>query len=99
MLVGKIRTNKTRLIAGAIAAAAVSVPLYTSLTAAGTASESVASPRCLAWFGNMEDGNCLSYSNGSGATIGTPQIGLGEGGVYFETPMLLPGTTISKPIG
>ena len=99
MLVGKIRTNKTRLIAGAIAAAAVSVPLYTSLTTADTATESVAAPRCLAWFGNMEDGNCLSYSNGSGATIGTPQVGLGEGGIYVETPFLLPGTTISQPIG
>jgi hypothetical protein len=99
MLVGKIRTNKTRLIAGAIAAAAVSVPLYTSLTTADTATESVAAPRCLAWFGNMADGNCLSYSNGSGATIGTPQVGFGENGFGFSTGPLMPGTTISQPIG
>ena len=99
MLVGKIRTNKTRVIAGAIAAAAVAVPLYTSLTITDTASESTAAPRCLAWFGNMEDGNCMSYSNGSGATIGTPQVGFGENGFGVYTGPLLPGTSITQPIG
>lgn len=95
----KIQTNKARVIAGAIAAAAVALPLYASLATATPAAETTAAPRCLAWFGSMEDGNCLSYSNGSGATIGTPQVGLGEGGVYFQTPPLLPGTTISRGIG
>jgi hypothetical protein len=99
MLVGKIRTNKTRVIAGAIAAAAVAILLYTSLTTADTATESTAAPRCLAWFGNIDDGQCLSYSNGSGATIGTPQFGLGNGGVYVNTAPLLPGTSITRPIG
>ncbi|MCZ0727872.1 hypothetical protein [Mycolicibacterium iranicum] len=97
MLVGKIQTNKSRVIAGAIAAAAVALPLYASLTTADT--ENTAAPRCLAWFGNQADGHCLSYSNGTGATIGTPQVGLGEGGIYFETPPLLPGTTINRGIG
>ncbi len=99
MLVSKIRTNKSRVIAGAIAAAAVAVPLYTSLTTAGTAAESTAAPRCLAWFGNMADGNCLSYSNGSGATIGTPQVGFGENGFGIYTGPMLPARSITQPIG
>lgn len=102
MLVSKIRTNKSRVIAGAIAAAAVAVPLYAATTSADVASESTAAPRCLAWFGNAEDGNCLSYSNGSGATIGTPQVGFGVGsypGFGFTTGPLMPGTTINQPIG
>ncbi|KWX66853.1 hypothetical protein [Mycobacterium sp. NAZ190054] len=98
MLVGKIQTNKMRLIAGAIAAAAVAVPLYTSV-AGVDAAETNAGPQCLAWFGNKEDGNCLSYSNGTGATIGTPQIGFGDNGFGFYTGPLLPGTTISQGIG
>lgn len=98
MPVEKMRTNATRLIAGVFAAAAVAVPLYTSLTSTD-ASEVTAGPKCLAWFGNVEDGNCLSYSNGSGATIGTPRVGLGYGGFYVQTPPLLPGTTIQRGIG
>ncbi|CAN3129813.1 hypothetical protein ACNUDN_17940 [Mycobacterium sp. smrl_JER01] len=98
MLVDKIATNKIRLIAGAIAAAAVAVPLYTSVTGV-QATEVNAGPACLAWFGNKEDGNCLSYSNGTGATIGTPQFGFGDNGFGFYTGPLLPGTTISQGIG
>ncbi|MGE2733243.1 DUF7155 family protein [Mycolicibacterium vaccae] len=97
MLVKKIRANAVRLIAGAFAAAAVAVPLYASLDTAPA--DVTAGPRCLAWFGNLEDGHCLSYSNGSGATVGTPNFGIGYGGVYVQTPPLLPGTTISQPIG
>ncbi|MGE2833621.1 DUF7155 family protein [Mycobacterium sp. SMC-4] len=98
MMVHKIRANGTRLIAGVFAAAAVAVPLYTSLTSTDTA-EVTAGPKCLAWFGNIEDGHCLSYSNGSGATVGTPRVGLGYGGFYVDTPPLLPGTTIQRGIG
>lgn len=98
MLVHYIRTNVTRIVAGVFAAAAVAVPLYTSLTSAD-APDVTAGPKCLAWFGNIEDGNCLSYSNGSGATIGTPRVGLGYGGFYVQTPPLLPGTTIQQGIG
>ncbi|MGP4055802.1 DUF7155 family protein [Mycobacterium sp. 4D054] len=94
---GRIQGNRMRLIAGAIAAAAVAVPLYA--VAGVNAAEANAGPRCLAWFGNKEDGNCLSYSNGSGATIGTPQIGFGDNGFGFYTGPLLPGTTISQGIG
>ena len=94
MLVDTIRTNKMRLIAGACAAAAVAVvePL-------STVADVTAGPACLAWFGNKEDGNCLSYSNGSGVSIGSPAIGFGEDGFGFSVGPLLPGTTISQPIG
>lgn len=94
-----IRTHSTRLIAGAIAAAAIAAPLYASLTGVGAATEVTAGPACLAWFGNKEDGNCLSYSNGSGVFVGTPEIGFFDDGFGFSTGPLLPGTTISQPIG
>ena len=61
-------------------AAAVAVPLYSALTSTETATDVTAGPACLAWFGNKEDGNCLSYSNGSGVSIGSPAIGFGEDG-------------------
>ncbi|GFM18996.1 glycoprotein [Mycobacterium sp. PO1] len=99
MLVDTIRTNKMRLIAGACAAAAVAVPLYSALTSPEAATDVTAGPACLAWFGNKEDGNCLSYSNGSGVSIGSPAIGFGEDGFGFSVGPLLPGTTISQPIG
>ena len=97
-MVGKIQSNKMRLVAGAVAAAAVAVPMYAALAVA-QAPQATAGPACLAWFGNKEDGNCLSYSNGTGATIGTPQFGFGENGFGFYTGPLLPGTTISQGIG
>ncbi|MGV0814468.1 hypothetical protein ABQF34_21080 [Mycolicibacterium boenickei] len=56
-----------------------------------------AAPACLAWFGNKEDGKCLSYSNGTPANVGTPWVGVGQNGVV--TGPLLPGTTISRGIG
>ena len=100
MFVHTIRINGTRLIVGAFVAAAVAVPSYTALTSMDTAPELSAGPACLAWFGNKEDGNCLSYSNGSGATVGTPNIGLGGPfGVGIYTAPLLPGTTITRDFG
>ncbi|HYJ57409.1 MAG TPA: hypothetical protein VEX40_18215 [Mycobacterium sp.] len=103
MLVHTIRTNGTRLIAGAFAAAAVAVPLYASLTSTDAAPQVTAGPACLAWFGNKEDGNCMGYSNGSPVFVGTPQIGLNGGGIGFgipfETGPLLPGTTITRDFG
>lgn len=85
------------LIVGALAAATVAAPA--ALTAAtGGDSEVTAAPRCLAWFGNKEDGKCLSYSNGVPVVGGTPAIGIGgPAGIY--TGPLLPGTTITQPIG
>ena len=98
MSVYKNRVNRTRLLAGVFAAAAVAFPLYTTLNSTDVA-EVTAGPKCLAWFGNIEDGNCMSYSNGSGAVVGTPRVGIGGGGLYFQTPPLLPGTTIQRSIG
>jgi len=103
MLVDNIRTNTSRLIAGAFVAAAVAVPLYASLASTDAPQQVNAGPQCLAWFGNKEDGNCMGYSNGSPVSVGTPQIGLnGNGvgvGIPFETGPLLPGTTITRDFG
>jgi hypothetical protein len=83
---------------GAFAAAAVAAPLAIGLS---TTPEQVtqAAPACLAWFGNKADGKCLSYSNGNGATVGTPQVGFGGAGIGITTSPLLPGTTINRGIG
>ena len=92
-------TNRTRqLVAGAFAAAAVAVPLYAAIST-DAAPELTAGPPCLAWFGNAEDGKCLSYSNGNGINVGTPEIGvygpnsgsLPGGGIGVTTGPLLPG--------
>lgn len=104
-----ITTFRTRLVAGAIAAAAVAVPLYAATNSVGApATERVtAQPPCLAWFGNKEDGKCLSYSNGNGVNVGTPAIGvygpnagsMPGGGIGITTGPLLPGTVISQGVG
>ncbi len=99
MFVHTIRTNGTRLIAGAFAVAAVAVPGYIALNSIDAAPQVTAGPACLAWMGNKDDGNCLSYSNGTGATIGTPNVGLGPFGLGVYTAPLLPGTTISRDFG
>ena len=98
---GRLMYNRTRLIAGAFVAAAVAVPLYAA--AASTDSAQVtAAPACLAWFGNKEDGKCLSYSNGQPVYVGTPRYP--SAATAARTPVgssgpLLPGTTINQGIG
>ncbi|MCH9666447.1 MAG: hypothetical protein K0U76_08030 [Actinomycetia bacterium] len=101
MFVNTIRTNGSRLIAGAFAAAAVVVPLYTALSSIDATPEVTANPGgCLAWFGNKDDGNCMGQSNNTGFTIGSPNIGLGGPfGVGIYTSPLLPGTTITREFG
>src|SRR5262245_34549128 len=98
-------SNRTRLIAGVFVAAAVAVPLY---AAASTDSPQVsAQPACLAWFGNKEDGKCLSYSNGQPVYAGTPDFGIygpnagsnPGGGIGVSTGPLLPSQTWTTPIG
>jgi hypothetical protein len=97
---------RTRLIAGTfVAAAAVAVPLGAAAVSTDTA-QVTATPACLAWFGNKDDGKCLSYSNGNGVNVGTPSFnycpGGGSGsqqGCGVATGPLLPGTTISRGIG
>jgi hypothetical protein len=92
-------SNRARLIAGAFVAAAVAVPLYAA--AASTAGPQVtAAPPCLAWFGNKEDGKCLSYSNGNGVNVGAPGFyGGNSPDSGFYTGPLIPGTTIQQGIG
>jgi hypothetical protein len=95
-----VHTIRTRLIVGAVAAAAVVAPLTAALTPSDSATHvDNAGPKCLAWFGNKDDGQCLGYSNGGGAQIGTPAIGFDQGGVAFSTSPLLPGTSFNSSVG
>lgn len=79
--------------------AAVAAPAFVAASNPGSTGgpEVTAQPACLAWFGNKEDGKCLSYSNGMPANVGTPWVGAGQGGVV--TGPLLPGTSINRGIG
>ena len=91
----RINKQVRRFVAvGAFAVAAVAAPIAASAIGS-TPAQDVAAP-CLAWFGNKEDGNCLSYSNGSGVDFGTPNVGIGSGGLY--TGPLVPGRTINQGI-
>jgi hypothetical protein len=59
-----------------------------------------ATGKCLAWFGSRDDGICMGYSNGSGTTIGTPDVGIyGPGyGLGVTSGPLLPGQTFNQGI-
>jgi hypothetical protein len=95
----ELMRNPTRLIAGAFAAAAVAVPLYAAASSTDSA-RVTASPPCLAWFGNKEDGKCLSYSNGNGVNLGSPgYYGGNSPDSGFYTGPLVPGTTIQQGVG
>lgn len=96
-----------RLVAAcALAVAAVVAPIAMAATGAMSGSV-VAAPPCLAWYGNQEDNVCLSYSNGNGVNVGTPDIGIygpnsgsnPGGGIGVTTGPLLPGQTWTVPIG
>jgi hypothetical protein len=99
-------SNRTRLIAGAFVATAVAVPLYAAAVSTDSA-QVTATPPCLAWFGNKDDGKCLSYSNGQPVWVGTPDVGIygpgagsnPGGGIGISTGPMLPGTTINQGIG
>jgi hypothetical protein len=82
---------------GAFAVAAVAAPLAASAMGSAPAQD-VAAPACLSWFGNKEDGKCLSYSNGNGINVGTPEVAFGENGLGISTGPLLPGRTISQGV-
>ena len=100
------KSNRNRLIAGAFVAAAVAVPLYAAAVSNDSA-QVTAGPACLAWFGNKDDGKCLSYSNGQPVWVGTPDLGIygpnsgsnPGGGVGVSTGPLLPSQTWNTPIG
>jgi hypothetical protein len=87
------------VVVGAFAVAAVAAPAYASFAVSDAGSPDRAVAQCLAWFGSRNDGICLSESNGTPAYIGTPQVGLGGGGLGISTAPLLPGQTINAPIG
>ena len=101
----ELMTNPTRLIAGVFVAAAVAVPVY-AVAVSTDSTEVTASPACLAWFGNKEDGKCLSYSEGNGVNVGTPSFNYCPGGGYgrregcgWQSGPLLPSQTWNEPIG
>lgn len=85
-----------RLVAaGALTIAAVAAPIAIALTSVDTTES--AGP-CLAWYGNREDGVCLSYSNGTPINAGF------GGGIYgpgnnWQSGPVLPGQTWNRPIG
>jgi hypothetical protein len=101
-----LTNNRARrlIVAGAFAVAAAAAPAVIATAAAPAAN---AAPQCLAWFGNKEDGKCLSYSNGQPIYAGTPDFGVygpnagrnPGGGIGISTSPLLPGTTISEGVG
>ena len=90
-------STRTRVAVGAFVVAAAAAPAFLAGVTAHDA-DVTAAPACLAWFGNKEDGKCLSYSNGMPANIGTPWVGAG-GKRGFVTGPLLPGTSINQGIG
>jgi len=102
--VTNIRARRA-IAAGTFAVAAVAAPFAAATLGTTADTETVA--QCLAWFGNKEDGKCLSYSNGNGVQIGTPDIGiygpnagsLPGGGIGISTGPLLPGHTYGNTIG
>jgi hypothetical protein len=55
-------------------------------------------------MGSRNDGQCISWSNGTPTYIGTPQVGFGgpnsgSPGLGVTTGPLLPGQTINIPLG
>jgi hypothetical protein len=84
--------------AGALGVAAVAAPIAIALVG-NTATESVAGPACLAWYGNQEDGVCLSYSNGNGVNVGSPGYSGGNSpNSGLTTGPILPGHTWNTPL-
>ncbi|WP_319437349.1 hypothetical protein [Mycobacterium sp. RTGN5] len=96
-------TRARRIAAvGALVVAAAAIPALAELTVSSS-STTTATGTCLAWFGSRGDGQCLSYSNNN-VSVGTPQVGIGgpnsgSPGVGISTGPLLPGQTISIPMG
>ncbi len=98
-------SKKTRrliaLSAFAVAAAAGPVIAATTVSTSAPHDYQAATGKCLAWFGNKDDGTCLGYSNGQPISGGTPWGAYGPNngqGVGVFGPGL-PGTTINQGIG
>ena len=103
MTTANTRTRRAVAI-GALAVAAAAVPALAALAPASAPTTSADGGTCLAWFGSRGDGQCLSYSNNN-VSVGTPQLGVygpnssNGGGIGVSTGPLLPGQTISIPLG
>jgi hypothetical protein len=96
--------NRTRrcVVVGAFAVAAAAAPAVAATLTTDAPAQVNAGPACLAWFGNKEDGKCLSYSNGTPLGGGVPPIAIGgpnSGSPGLSTGPLLPGTTINRGLG
>ena len=90
-----------RLIAiSAFAVVAATGPVIAATTLATSQPQNQASPgKCLAWFGNQDDGKCLGYSNGQPINAGTPDFGTyGPNGPGVSTGGLLPGQSFTSGI-
>lgn len=86
--------NTRRVIAISAFAAAAAAPVIAATVISASEHQTYqATPACLAWFGNQEDGHCLSYSNGNGTSVGTPW------GIYgpnnYQNNGLLPGQSFT----
>ena len=86
----------------AFAVAAAAGPAFVATMISTTAPQDyqAAPGKCLAWFGNQEDGKCLGYSNGQPISAGTPSIASGGSngsGIGVSTGPLLPGQTFTGP--
>ncbi len=86
-----------RVLALSAFAAAVSAPVIAATVVSASESQTYqAYPgECLAWFGNQEDGKCLSYSNGT-TSGGTPWGIFGPNN--YQNGGLLPGQTFTGPV-
>lgn len=91
---------KKVLVAGAFAIAALAGPVVAAVGNSAAPELTATNGQCLAWFGSRDDGQCIGYSDGSGTTLGTPNLGVyGPGygnGIGVSTGPLLPGQTINK---
>jgi hypothetical protein len=99
----QVASEKTRrlIAAGALALAAAAGPALAAMTTDAPRDFQAYPGECLAWFGNKEDGKCLSYSNGQPINAVAPNFSYGGNdcnGVCVNTGPLAPGTTISQGI-
>jgi hypothetical protein len=96
----EVASKKTRRViafsAFAVAAAAGPILGATAFSSSAPQDYRALPPGCLAWYGNQEDGKCLSYSNGSPTNIGTPWGIFGPNN--YNNTTLLPGQTITGGI-
>ncbi|MCV7194741.1 DUF7155 family protein [Mycolicibacterium brumae] len=91
-------TSARLLGVAAVSAAAVLGPVAVAASTGSDAVITEAAPgkNCLAWLGARGTGTCISWSNGSPVNVGTPGVGLGNGGIYSGP--LAPGSSFSGTI-